>query len=48
MRGLASGGGGGRDALEGGGEGTPPPLQGAQPAPSHCPPDTKCQLQWHV
>ena len=35
-----------RDALEGGG-GYPPPLQGAQPMPSHCPPDAKCQPQWH-
>ena len=25
----------------------PPPLQGAQPMPSHCPPDAKCQPQWH-
>ena len=25
-----------------------PPLQGAQPMPSHCPPDSKCQLQWHL
>ena len=25
----------------------PPPLQGAQPMPSHCPPDAKCWLQWH-
>ena len=32
----------------GGGGGTPPPpLQGAQPMPSHCPPDGKCQPQWH-
>ena len=40
---------GGRDALEEG-EGTPPPplLQGAQPVPSHCPPDGKCQLPWHL
>ena len=34
-----------RDALEGGG-GTPRPLQGAQPMPSHCPPDTKCLPEW--
>ena len=33
-----------RDALEGG-RYPPPPLQGAQPLPSHCPPDAKCQLQ---
>ena len=39
-------GGGGRDALEGGGAPLPPPLQGAQPMPSHCPPDAKYQLQW--
>ena len=26
----------------------PHPLQGAQPMPSHCPPDAKCQLQWHL
>ena len=36
----------GRDALEG--ADPPPPLQGAQPMPSHCPPDAKCRLQWHV
>ena len=30
------------------GGGPPPPLQGAQPMPSHCPPDTKCQPQWHL
>ena len=23
-------------------------LQGAQPMPSHCPPDAKCQPQWHL
>ena len=28
--------------------GTPPPLPGAQPMPSHCPPDAKCQPQWHL
>ena len=27
---------------------TPHPLQGALPMPSHCPPDAKCQLQWHL
>ena len=37
----------GSDALEGGGA-PPPPLQGAQPMPSHCPPDAKCQAQWHL
>ena len=37
----------GRDVLEGG-EAPPPPLQGAQTMPSHCPPDGKCQLQWHL
>ena len=26
--------------------GVPPPLQGAQRTPSHCLPDTKCQIQW--
>ena len=26
----------------------PHPLQGAQPMPSHCPPDGKGQLQWHL
>ena len=31
-----------------GGEVPPPPLQGAQPMPSHCLPDAKCQPQWHV
>ena len=29
--------------------GTPPPsVQGAQPMLSHCLPDAKCQLQWHL
>ena len=28
--------------------GHPPPLQGAQPMPSHCPPNAKCQPQWHL
>ena len=40
----------GRDAWEGGRCHPPPPsrpLQGAQPMPSHCPPDRKCRLQWH-
>ena len=27
--------------------GTPRPLTAAQPMPSCCPPDGKCQLQWH-
>ena len=26
----------------------PPPLQAALPTPSHCPPDAKCQPQWHL
>ena len=43
-------GGGGaikaRDALEGGRY--CPLLQGAQPMPSHCLPNPKCQLQWHL
>ena len=30
------------------GGGVPPPLQGAQPMPSHCLPDAKCQLQRHL
>ena len=33
-----------QDALEGGAGA--PPLQGAQPMPSHRPPDGKCRLQW--
>ena len=37
----------GKDALEGG-ELTPPPLHSAQPMPSYCLPDAKCQLQWHL
>ena len=53
-------GGGGGAALEGGGEGgwtqgcmgrggeVAAPLQGAQPTPSHCLSDGKCQLQWHL
>ena len=28
--------------------GAPSPLQGAQPMPSHCPPNGKRQLQWHL
>ena len=31
-----------------GAEPPPPPLQGAQPTPSPCPPDAKCQPQWHL
>ena len=31
-----------------GGRYPPPPLQGAQPTPSHCPPDAKYQPQWHL
>ena len=34
-----------RDELEGG---EVPPLQGAQPMPSHCLPHAKCQLQRHL
>ena len=26
----------------------PPALEGAQPMPSHCAPDAKCQPQWHL
>ena len=49
---MAQGGGGG-GGMAGmhwkGGVVTPPSLlQGAQPAPSHCPPDGKCQPQWHL
>ena len=29
-------------------EGPPPPLQGAKDMPSHCPPDGKCPLYWHL
>ena len=36
-----------RDTLEGGGGGYPPPPR-SQPMPSHCLPDAKCQLQWHL
>ena len=36
----------GSDALEG--VTPPPPLEGAQPMPSHCVPDAKCQPQWHL
>ena len=36
-----------RDALEGE-EPPPPPLQGAQPMPSHSLPDARCQTQWHL
>ena len=29
--------------------GSPPAsLEGTQPMPSHCPPDAKCQPQWHL
>ena len=38
---------GARMQLEGE-EVTPPPLQGAQPLPSHCLPDCNGQLQWHL
>ena len=31
-----------------GGEPRHPTLQGAQPMPSHCLPDAKCQPQWHL
>ena len=41
---LGGGGGAGMHWKRGGGV----PLQGAQPTPSHCPPDGKCQLQWHL
>ena len=53
---VCVGGGGAKDWLEKGceqgcigrGGGTPRPLQGVQPMPSHCPPDAKCQPQWHL
>ena len=35
------------DALEGG-RVPPPCIQGAQPMPSHCPPDAKCEPRWHL
>ena len=35
------------DELEGGGD-TPPSLQDAQPMPSRCLPEGRCQLQWHL
>ena len=38
---------GARNALEGG-EVPPPPLPGAQPMPSHCPPNAKRELQWRL
>ena len=38
--------GGGQGCIGRGGEVPIPPLQGAQPMPSHCLPDGKCQLQW--
>ena len=41
------GGEGGSDHWKGGGV-PPPPLQGAQPMPSHCPRDAKCRLQRHL
>ena len=37
---------GGGGVLEGR-RGYSPPLQGAQPMPSHCLPDGRCQRQWH-
>ena len=47
-RASTGGGLGARDALERGEEVPPPPLplQGAQPMPSHCLPDGKCQARW--
>ena len=52
-QGRAAGAGSGGDAQRcigrgGGYPRPPPPLQGAQPMPSHCPPDAKCQPQWHL
>ena len=46
-RGRGRARGRGRDASEGGEVPPPPLLQGAQPMPSHSPPNGKCQLQWH-
>ena len=43
------GGEGGGQGMHWKGGGTPaPPLHGAQPMPSHSPPDAKCQPQWHL
>ena len=42
---FSVGGGGGRDASEGGEVPHPPPGRPAFAQP--CPPDSKCQLQWH-
>ena len=36
---------GGSRGLGGGGGGH---FQGAQPTPSHCQPEAKCQAQWHL
>ena len=43
-RGKREGGGGGGEGCIGRGGG----VQGAQPMPSHCPSDAKCQPQWHL
>ena len=40
--------GGGPQGCIGKGGGNPPPLQGAQPMPSHCLPDAKCRPQRHL
>ena len=37
----------GQECIGRGGGGPPPPLQGAQPMPSRCPTDAKCQRQRH-
>ena len=44
---VGTGGGCGQRCIGRGGA-PPPPLEGAQPMPSHCPPDAKCQPQWHL
>ena len=40
--------GGGLPGMHWKGGAPPPPLQGAQPVPSHCLPDAKCQPQRHL
>ena len=48
-RGVWVGGWGrGGQRCAGKGGGYPPPFQGDQPMPSHCPPDAKHQFQWHL
>ena len=40
--------GGGEGCLRRGEPPPPPPTPGTQPMPSHCRPNGKCQLQWHL